>query len=291
MQLLTHQESSPKLGGSHAVTGYRSAILYLAPSDVAGVGNMCTHSSHGCRSACLYRAGLAAVYRTIPASRIARTRALVSDPVSFMARLVREVAAHERAAHRAGLVPTLRLNGTTDLPWHRFECVRDGVRYPSIYRAFPSVRWYEYTKVPNYVHAMADHGVAATFSLSEDNDVHASAVLAAGGNVAAVVRGGYAALPHANANASADHASAGREWSGYPAISGDAHDLRFLDPRGVVVVLTPKGAAARADDRAARNHFFRDPSDVLRVDVAPSAPLLVASPVPGIVRALRAAGT
>lgn len=276
------------------MTGYRSAILYLAPSDVAGVGNMCTHSSHGCRGACLYRAGLAAVYRTIPASRIARTRALVSDPVGFMVRLVREVAAHERAAHRAGLVPTLRLNGTTDLPWHLLECVRDGVRYPSIYLAFPSVRWYEYTKVPTYVRGLGTHGVAVTFSLSEDNDVHASAVLAAGGNVAAVVRGGYAALPHANASAdhaSHAHASAGREWSGYPAISGDAHDLRFLDPRGVVVVLTPKGAAARADDKAQRNPFFRDPSDSLRVDVAPSAPLLVASPVPGIVRALRAAGT
>ena len=32
-----------------------------------------------------------------------------------------------------------------------------------------------------------------------------------------------------------------------PVIDGDLHDLRFLDPKGVIVGLSPKGAKAKAD--------------------------------------------
>lgn len=34
-------------------------------------------------------------------------------------------------------------------------------------------------------------------------------------------------------------------FKGYRVIDGDAHDLRFLDPKGVVVGLKAKGAARR----------------------------------------------
>jgi hypothetical protein len=36
-------------------------------------------------------------------------------------------------------------------------------------------------------------------------------------------------------------------WHGFPVIDGDAHDLRHLDPRGVVVALSPKGPKAKKD--------------------------------------------
>ena len=32
-------------------------------------------------------------------------------------------------------------------------------------------------------------------------------------------------------------------WQGFPVINGDENDLRFLDPKGVVVGLTAKGKA------------------------------------------------
>jgi hypothetical protein len=37
------------------------------------------------------------------------------------------------------------------------------------------------------------------------------------------------------------------EYLGFPVINGDAHDLRHLDGRGVVVALSPKGRKAKAD--------------------------------------------
>jgi hypothetical protein len=34
-------------------------------------------------------------------------------------------------------------------------------------------------------------------------------------------------------------------WNGYRVINGDEHDLRHLDPKGVVVGLSPKGHKAK----------------------------------------------
>jgi hypothetical protein len=36
-------------------------------------------------------------------------------------------------------------------------------------------------------------------------------------------------------------------WHDYPVIDGDTHDLRHLDPKGVVVGLSPKGNKAKHD--------------------------------------------
>ncbi len=68
-----------------------------------------------------------------------------------------------------------------------------------------------------------------TFSRSEINEADCLEVLAAGGNVAVV----FADRP--------------ATWNGYPVIDGDQHDLRHLDPKGVVVGLSPKGLKAKRD--------------------------------------------
>ena len=36
-------------------------------------------------------------------------------------------------------------------------------------------------------------------------------------------------------------------YLGHPVINGDEHDLRFLDPKGVIVGLSPKGHKAKKD--------------------------------------------
>jgi hypothetical protein len=69
-----------------------------------------------------------------------------------------------------------------------------------------------------------------TFSRSEKNEDIADGFIKRGGNVAVVfsTRKGRA-LPDT--------------YLGAPVIDGDEHDLRFLDPRGVVVGLRAKGKA------------------------------------------------
>ena len=65
-----------------------------------------------------------------------------------------------------------------------------------------------------------------TFSRSETNEAQCLEVLNRGGNVAVVFR---KELP--------------THWNGFPVINGDENDLRFLDPKGVVVGLKAKGKA------------------------------------------------
>jgi len=84
-----------------------------------------------------------------------------------------------------------------------------------------------------------------TFSLAETtaNERHARQALTRGFNVAAVVRGGYAATLASSTD------PYGSFW-GYRTVDGDRHDVRPLDDRErndnndpVIVVLKPKGSA------------------------------------------------
>lgn len=67
-----------------------------------------------------------------------------------------------------------------------------------------------------------------TFSRSETNQKIADSILASGGNVAAVFR---KVLPSS--------------FSGVVVVNGDETDLRFLDPKGVIVGLVEKGLAKK----------------------------------------------
>ena len=229
--------------------GYLTAVLSLSPAELAGVGNMCAHSSASCRAMCLTYSGHGLVgldeqgLNTIQVARIQRTRLFRADKPAFMTRLVRELAAHERAAAAAGMLPAVRLNGFSDWPFEREPVTRDGTAYANVMRAFPGVRFYDYTKWP--LRLRGERGTpgglpgnyALTFSLDERNEPEAAAALPAGVNVAvvfAVSRG--APLP------------AGFELGGavWPVIDGDTHDLRFLDRPGVIVGLRAKGLARNA---------------------------------------------
>ena len=98
--------------------------------------------------------------------------------------------------------------------------------HANIMSMFPTLQFYDYTKRANRAALPANYKL--TFSLAENNDADALTVLARGGTVAAVFR---KALPDT--------------YWGYPVIDGDEHDLRFLDPAGVVVGLKAKGNAKR----------------------------------------------
>jgi len=93
-------------------------------------------------------------------------------------------------------------------------------------------QFYDYTKNIRRALAYAAGQYPAnyhlTFSRSESNADDVARALLAGVNVAVVFR---KALP--------------ATWGGRPVIDGDAHDLRFLDPRGVIVGLRAKGRAKR----------------------------------------------
>jgi len=217
-------------------SGYLTGILYLAPGQLAGVGNLCPHASAGCLAACLFTAGRAGIFEAVNKARVMRTRFLHDNRAGFIAVLRGEIAALVRKAKRRGLKPVIRLNGTSDLAWEKLA--------PELFTLFPSVRFYDYTKSIKraiaYAKGEMPRNYHLTFSLSETNGAQAGLALAAGVNVAAV----------------ADGVKVGQRFAlpgmteARPTFSADRHDLRFLDRkgkdgRGRIGLLTAKGKARK----------------------------------------------
>jgi hypothetical protein len=244
--LFTPDGYNPKADKGRA-KGYATAVLYLAPSDVSGL-NVCQFASPGCKASCLYSAGRGGFDPEVPAARIARTNHFRWNRVAFKDRMVAESAQHIRKARaqtryaqktgRAPMIPAIRPNGTSDLPWEKIR-MNDG---RTIFEHFSDVQFYDYTKNPNRALAHARGEMPAnyhlTFSLSETNELDALNVLRAGGNVAVVF----------NVKAKSGKRPAGALpaiWHGYRVVDGDTDDLRFLDPRNVVVGLRAKGKAKK----------------------------------------------
>ena len=188
--------------------------------------NVCKFASAGCRFSCLYTSGMGS-FSNVQAARIAKTQFLARDRAAFIEQIKIDIAALDRKAKRATLTPCVRLNGTSDLPWENFGIMGE----------FPRIPFYDYTKNPHrmmrFLNGELPRNYSLTFSRSETkrNHEHCQTVLERGGNVAAVFSGKK--LP--------------QRFDGRRVFNGDQSDLRFLDPRGVVVGLTAKGKARRDD--------------------------------------------
>lgn len=210
--------------------GYLTSILHLAPSTLSGF-NTCPMASAGCKAACLNTAGRGGIIKRgettniIQKARIRKTLELFNNREAFLTQLVREVENTLRLAEKHGLTPVFRLNGTSDLRWEVMPVIRKGVEYPNIMTAFPTVQFYDYTKIANRRNLSANYSL--TFSLSESNNADAQEALENGMNIAVVFR----KVPES--------------FMSLPVINGDLTDLRFLDPSGVVVGLKAKGKAKK----------------------------------------------
>jgi hypothetical protein len=123
------------------------------------------------------------------------------------------------------------LNGTSDLSFEKYEVIRNGKLFRNIFSAFPEVQFYDYTKVlGRKVSEISNYHL--TFSAADGNDIDVTKAVAQGYNVA-VVFGIKKTLPMPE------------DYVGMPVFNGDDSDLRFLDPKGVVVGLYAKGKAKK----------------------------------------------
>ena len=226
--LITPDGYNPKTRKGRA-RGFATAILHLAPSDLSGL-NVCQFASDGCRASCLNTAGHGGIaldasgLNNVQRARINRTRLFRYNRSLFNLLLVRAIESHIRSAVKHGLVPVVRLNGTSDLPWERLR-LNDG---RTVLETFPGVQFYDYTKNPRRALEHASGSMPAnyqlTFSRSEINDADVQSVLAAGGNVATV----FSVCSHKVTC----HCPLPETFDGRRVLNGDADDLRFLDPTG-----------------------------------------------------------
>ena len=245
--MLTPDGYNPKLKKGRA-RGYSSAVLHFAPARLSGK-EVCFYRSAGCTASCLNTAGHGGIQldefglNEIQRARIARTNMLFDARYQFFLQLVAAIEAHCRRAARRGLIPVVRLNGTSDLPWERMPFIdHNGFEWASVFARFPDVQFYDYTKNPGRAITSALGSMPAnyvvTFSRSETNDRACNDVLSYGGNIAVVFNICSCKRPCKH-----EIPDIGLEYFGRRVISGDHDDLRFLDPAGVVVGLKAKGRA------------------------------------------------
>jgi hypothetical protein len=167
----------------------------------------------------------------IQEARIRKTKMFFEDRITFMTLLVKDIELAIKQSQRMNLIPVFRLNGTSDLAFEKYEVVRNGQLFRNIFTAFPEVQFYDYTKIlGRKIVDIANYHL--TFSAADGNDADVAKAITQGYNVATVF-GIKKTLPMPET------------YMGMPVFNGDESDLRFLDPKGVVVGLYAKGKAKK----------------------------------------------
>ena len=206
--------------------GYMTYILHLAPADVSGY-NTCPKATAGCKAACLNTAGRGGMFKkgettnVIQKARIRKTKLFFENRDVFLAILEDDIRKAIKQSEKKGLVPVFRLNGTSDLSWEKY----------GIIQKFPNVQFYDYTKVlGRKVSYLSNYHL--TFSAADGNDDDVRRAIKEKYNIATVF-GIKKSQPMPET------------YEGAPVFNGDDSDLRFLDPKGVVVGLYAKGKAEK----------------------------------------------
>lgn len=201
--------------------GVSTKVMYLVP------GLFCPAASPGCLRSCLGHSSGRLAGSQAADARDKRSALYLAERELFMHVLYAEIAQHCLESREEGVQAAVRLNGSSDIPWEQ--------RHPELFRMFPEVQYYDYTKLAPRMRAFLGRSqdnnawpsnYHLTYSLSEKNAGSASKVLEAGGNVAAVF---WPRVPE--------------RWQGLEVIDGDASDARHLDPSPRYVGLSAKGVA------------------------------------------------
>ena len=206
---------------------YLVQILHLAPS-FASLFNTCSKATLGCGTNCLNESGHGQKHMmhkgtpSVHVARVIRTLIWFRYRDQFKAKFQRELDSQRVKAYQLGAIPVVRPNGTSDL---RFESL-----WPELFNENPDVVFYDYTKdigrnvshIPNY---------SLCYSVSEES-TDASIELAFANGLNCVVVGRLKR-----------NDSKPESYMGRAVVNGDSHDLRFLDPKGVFVILFAKGHA------------------------------------------------
>lgn len=211
--------------------GVLTYIVYLAPADMSGY-NVCPVSKW-CKRFCLNGSGRNKIekmsgHNRIESARIKKARLFFENLELFMFLLVREIDRWRRYAEKHNLAFAVRLNGTSDISPEDF--VLDG---KNILEIFPDVQFYDYTKMYSRISLLKKYkNYDLTYSWNGHNQGCVDRFLKNGGKVAVVFSNRHK-LP--------------LKFMGYDVIDGNIHDIRFIDPSGVIIGLHYHTTAANYD--------------------------------------------
>ena len=208
--------------------GFLTGILYLAPYK-STTWNTCSMAETAeCGKACLFTAGRGAM-STVAQGRVNKTIWFFEERDTFMAQLAVNIRQLISKAKRKGLIPLIRLNGTSDIRWETVGFIdADGTEYVNIFAAFPDTQFYDYTKDVNRKALPLNYDLTFSYSGVVGFQPFVNKAIENGMRLAVVFRS-VAAIP--------------ASFKGMPVIGGDNSDIRHLEDKGVVVALYAKGKA------------------------------------------------
>ena len=99
--------------------GYKTAILHLAPFKLSGK-NVCPMASPECVKACLNTSGRGQML-SVQKARLDKTNYFWPNRNGFLWDLSKEIEQLKKRARSQGFKFAVRLNGTSDLAWHKFK--------------------------------------------------------------------------------------------------------------------------------------------------------------------------
>lgn len=205
-------------------TEYLTAIMYLTPYNKSGV-NMCANAHIArCWQPCLDVAGRGQM-QIVQKGRLRKTQWFNTDRAGFMVQLAHDIASFLRHCEKAGVQAVVRLNGTSDIRW---ELIAAPGGYRNIMEAFPSVQFYDYTKIGNRRGLPSNYHLTFSYSGVPEYQGQVEKALDHGINIAVVFR---------------HKGDIPASFLGRAVVDGDKDDMRFLDPEGCVVALYAKGKA------------------------------------------------
>lgn len=125
--------------------------IYLAPAKLSGY-EVCPMRSEECTKLCLHESGRNRIdihQNKITKSRIKKTKLFFEQREFFMRWMIDEIKVARNQAEQKGFRFSVRLNNTSDISPESFYLKGDDGVTKNVLELFPTVQFYDYTKVPN----------------------------------------------------------------------------------------------------------------------------------------------
>jgi hypothetical protein len=231
--------TSSKIKKNSKVLKIDTYVLYLAPHTMSGY-NVCPLATKDCIKGCLNTSGRASLEilsgssneSNIIKARIKKTKLFYENRTFFFDWLIAEITASKASSEAKGNEFAVRLNGTSDINWNAYK-----IKGKTIFQIFPTVQFYDYTKVVNRFNNIPDN-YHLTFSYTGYNWSDCEKVLNMGYNVAAVFN------IYKTYNMLAENiVPLPTSYKGYNIIDGDITDYRPFDEKSTIVALRFKKIA------------------------------------------------
>lgn len=202
--------------------------LYLAPANMSGY-EVCPKRNKECTVACLNESGHNRIdikENRINKSRITKTKLFFENREVFVSLLSAEIKSTKKKADLIDYSFSVRLNNTSDISPERFK-----LGDKNILQIFPDYKFYDYTKVFNRIDLLEKYkNYDLTFSYDGYNWDDCLRALEKNVRVAVVFRD---KIPE--------------KYRGIEVINGDEYDMRYRDPKNVLIGLKFKKVRNKID--------------------------------------------